>query len=276
VIGGSLLVVMLIGMLAFGGFSGGLGNAEAVGAVAQVAYYLMYFIAAPIYYAGMESSARQATLGKLAIGIKVCDLQGRRLGFAHALGRWAAAALSYITFYVGFLMAAFTEKKQALHDLIASTLVVDKWAYTEFPERQKTGSTGCLVIALVLLMPAMAVLGILMAIAIPAYSDYSSRAKVSEVLSTASAAKVGVSEYAISRGECPQDWDSLGMSEPVSPYVSSIELGSEGDGNCVIQIGVTGIEGASHGQRIWLTREADERWTCSSELPDRMLPASCR
>ena len=134
----------------------------------------LYYVVAGLYYSLMESSASQATLGKMALGIKVTDEHGQRLAFPHALGRWFAAGLSYLTLYIGFLAAAFTERKQALHDLVAKTLVVDKWAYTDTPERQQRGLNGCLIAFLVVmaLMIALALLGVLAAIAIPAYQDY--------------------------------------------------------------------------------------------------------
>jgi uncharacterized RDD family membrane protein YckC len=76
------------------------------------------------YYAGMESSASQATLGKMAMGCKVTDLHGRRISLGRAIGRYFAKILSAITLFIGFIMVAFTEKKQGLHDMIAGTLVV--------------------------------------------------------------------------------------------------------------------------------------------------------
>ena len=77
-----------------------------------------------LYYAGMESSARQATLGKMALGLAVTDLQGNRITFFRATGRHFAKILSALILLIGFVMVAFTEKKQGLHDLLASTLVV--------------------------------------------------------------------------------------------------------------------------------------------------------
>lgn len=84
------------------------------------------FVVVWLYFALMESSARQATLGKIAIGIVVTDDRGRRISFARATGRFFGKLLSNLTFLIGYLLAAFTEKKQALHDLIAGTLVVRK------------------------------------------------------------------------------------------------------------------------------------------------------
>ena len=77
-----------------------------------------------LYEAFMLSSAKQATLGKMAVGIKVTDDKGGRLSFGRATGRHFAKWLSGFFFLIGYIIAAFTEKKQALHDLIASTLVV--------------------------------------------------------------------------------------------------------------------------------------------------------
>ncbi|MAT15106.1 MAG: hypothetical protein CMJ46_07525 [Planctomyces sp.] len=77
-----------------------------------------------IYYAASESSSAQATLGKRALGIKVTDLNGRRISFLRALGRTVAKILSGMILLIGYIMAGFTEKKQALHDMIASCVVV--------------------------------------------------------------------------------------------------------------------------------------------------------
>jgi uncharacterized RDD family membrane protein YckC len=77
-----------------------------------------------LYYAGMESSANQATLGKMALGMKVTDLEGNRISFLRATGRYFAKIISALILLIGFIMVAFTEKKQGLHDMIASTLVV--------------------------------------------------------------------------------------------------------------------------------------------------------
>lgn len=76
------------------------------------------------YFAFMESSQWQGTLGKRAVGIKVTDLQGNRIGLGRALGRYLGKIVSAFTLLIGFIMAGFTERKQALHDMMASTLVV--------------------------------------------------------------------------------------------------------------------------------------------------------
>ncbi|MGH9735479.1 MAG: RDD family protein [Candidatus Acidiferrales bacterium] len=77
-----------------------------------------------LYYALFESSAWQATIGKKALGLTVTDLEGRRIGFGRATGRFFAKILSCIILFIGFFMIGFTSKKQGLHDILAGTLVL--------------------------------------------------------------------------------------------------------------------------------------------------------
>jgi uncharacterized RDD family membrane protein YckC len=80
-----------------------------------------------VYYAWMESSQYQGTLGKMALGLIVTDLQGQPVSFARASGRFFAKIITgMIPLGIGYIMAGFTEKKQALHDMIAGCLVLRK------------------------------------------------------------------------------------------------------------------------------------------------------
>ena len=79
-----------------------------------------------LYEALMESSSHQATLGKMIFGLKVTDLEGNRISFARATGRHFAKYASAMILGIGFIMAGFTERKQALHDMLAGTLV--RWS----------------------------------------------------------------------------------------------------------------------------------------------------
>jgi uncharacterized RDD family membrane protein YckC len=77
-----------------------------------------------LYFALMESSERGATVGKMAMGLRVVTNDGKRLSFMNATGRYFAKILSAIIFGIGFIMVAFTDRKRGLHDMIASTLVI--------------------------------------------------------------------------------------------------------------------------------------------------------
>ena len=77
-----------------------------------------------IYHIIMESSAKQATYGKQVLNIKVCDLQGNRISPGLAAGRNLAKLLSVFTLFIGYLFSFFTKQQQALHDMVAGTLVM--------------------------------------------------------------------------------------------------------------------------------------------------------
>ena len=77
-----------------------------------------------LYSSLLESSSWQGTVGKKLVGLRVTDLDGRRISFGRATGRHFGKILSGLICLVGFIMAAFTEKHQALHDQLAGTLVL--------------------------------------------------------------------------------------------------------------------------------------------------------
>ena len=135
IIVGVVAFVIFLPALALLGLGIGAGIMEesdgAIGLIiAAIAAYLtailMIVVLQWLYYALMESSNKQATLGKLALGIIVTDLSGHRVTFGRATGRYFGKILSGMIFCIGYIMAGFTEKKQALHDMIASCLVVLK------------------------------------------------------------------------------------------------------------------------------------------------------
>jgi len=98
--------------------------ASSAGAGAVVIANLVFILVSILYWPLMECSERQATLGKQLLGIQVTDADGLRLNFVRALLRNLAKIISSLPFGLGFLLAAFTPRKQALHDMITKCLVV--------------------------------------------------------------------------------------------------------------------------------------------------------
>jgi len=126
------LVLTVLGVILITGLSllltylgNDLGNESAVMMLQGMAKVIT-LIMALIYYAAMESSSKQATLGKLALGIKVTDLKGERISFLKASVRFLSKILSVLLLFIGFIMIAFTQKKQGLHDMIAGAVVIKK------------------------------------------------------------------------------------------------------------------------------------------------------
>jgi uncharacterized RDD family membrane protein YckC len=80
-----------------------------------------------LYHALLESSEWEGTAGKKALGLIVTDMEGRRVTFARASGRhFGKIVTSFIPLGIGYAMAGFTQKRQALHDILASCLVLRK------------------------------------------------------------------------------------------------------------------------------------------------------
>ena len=93
---------------------------------AYLLFQLLSTVVYLVYNIGFHASSYQATPGKMALGIIVTDLDGNRISVGRAIGRYFSMIVSGCILYVGFMMAGWTHKKQALHDMMAGTLVVNK------------------------------------------------------------------------------------------------------------------------------------------------------
>ncbi len=114
----------IIGLIV--GFTMGAGGAglEEIQAIAGLFGNIFGIIITWLYYASMESSRKMATLGKMALGLIVTDMSGRRISFGRATGRHFGKIISGLLLCIGFFMAGFTQRKQALHDMMANCLVL--------------------------------------------------------------------------------------------------------------------------------------------------------
>lgn len=148
-------IVQIPLMMIFGvsmvGMAGGDDPFASGAGIAMIGLIYVVSIGIPLlYFSWMHSSTHQASLGKMAVGIKVVRTNGERISFWRAFGRYWGMVLSALILLIGYLMAGFTERKQALHDMISDTLVVDKHAYTEHPEwqREELGTVTIVILAL--------------------------------------------------------------------------------------------------------------------------------
>jgi uncharacterized RDD family membrane protein YckC len=127
-----LILIPLIFLTGLGGFLGELHPNEDMNDMGIFMLIGLIFLAATasliltwLYHALMESSEWQATVGKKALGLVVTDMAGRRVSFGRSTGRhFAKIITNMVPAFIGYIMAGFTEKKQALHDMIAGCLVL--------------------------------------------------------------------------------------------------------------------------------------------------------
>lgn len=147
------------------------------------------------------------------------------------------------------------------------------------PEKKRS---GCAIAAIVLVgggLFLIVVLGILAAIALPAYQDYVVRAKVAAAHIEARAARVAVEEFVLNTDRCPRDADELQLPPVTTPGVALREVGEAHTGMCMIEVEMAGdfAGGRLSGQRLRHSRDSAGDWYCTSDSIDvKYLPADCR
>jgi uncharacterized RDD family membrane protein YckC len=157
---------------------------------------LLMLLVLPLYKAGFESASRQATPGKRLLGVKVVRDDGERLSFGRSLARGFASYLSLLFWGIPYLIAAGTKRRQALHDFMASTLVVRAGSSPEDVRSSPPAGGNGVVVAVVIGLLAIAMTGALAAVAIPAYQEHTIRAQVAEGLALAAPYKSAIAERA--------------------------------------------------------------------------------
>jgi uncharacterized RDD family membrane protein YckC/Tfp pilus assembly major pilin PilA len=281
-----IIWVLLFAILMVVAFMQPLGGAGASGQLGQKLYPMamgIMLVLPWLYFALFESSAKQATPGKLALGLRVTDENGNRIGFLRALGRNLGRYVSSLIFYIGYMMAGWTSRKQALHDLMASTLVVRKNGVETWRQGDEVGTPasvpGWAIALIVILGGGFVMVPILAAIAIPAYQGYLVRAQATEAVVATEDARRVVAQYLLSHGSPPADNAEAGMSSPNEihgHYVSSVEVLN---GTIVASFGSQATQVLQNKHMTFTPSVNDQRvqWSCSVVgVSVNDLPAACR
>jgi uncharacterized RDD family membrane protein YckC len=234
-----------------------------------------------LYVASQESSAAQATLGKRLMGLKVTDEHGDRIGFGRATFRFFFQMLSAVIAGIGFMMAGWTARKQALHDILAGTLVVFRDMNLREPARRPSmpwygwalniagiALASCLVAAV--------------ALTTETYGAYLARAQLMEALVSGERAQLAIDDFYREAKRCPASADEAGFDQDMtSAEIFDVAIEPE----CHVAIEFSDSSAAKaplRGQRIDLTMvaSADESglptWKCTSTVYASYRPATCR
>jgi uncharacterized RDD family membrane protein YckC/Tfp pilus assembly protein PilE len=232
-----------------------------------------------LYYPLMESSRWQGTVGKIVMDLKVTHLNGERIGFLRALWRVVTSILSGLILGVGFLVAAFTERRQALHDVFASTLVVRRQFDAEAVKTAAPAesSGGALAIVVVVIgFGGVMMIGILAAISIPAYQDYLTRSRIAEAMFLARQAAMNVTEFTEQRKTPPSSLAEAGFTG-TSQFVQSIALDPQSGAIRVVMAAPQMVAGKAFVLTPQREASGEIRWRCGTEsVQERYLPRDCR
>jgi uncharacterized RDD family membrane protein YckC len=235
---------------------------------------LVKIAVAVAYFAGMHSSKLQATLGKMAFGIKVTDLEGKRIGVPLAIGRYFATWLSAIVLGIGFVIAGFTKKRQALHDIVCKTLVVDK---NTDPLHIAEGNDVMDVTWPVWLVSGLlflgSVVGIVAAVTIPAVRAAETRDQIAQTVVEVNQIKKEVAEAAVTRQPL-----KVGSRQPASGMargiVQSIDVQANGQITVIFKPGP--LDGGKAIMAPLALRGSATEWRCWSEgVPTKYMAAIC-
>lgn len=153
-----------------------------------------------------------------------------------------------------------------------------------YSPQPKRGMSGCLIAVIVLAVLALPVLGILAAIALPAYQDYTLRAKAMQSINEVSQVKLAIAEHmAVNGGDCPSNGDD-GFGDPedyATATTAQIKIGTMQGGHCAIELELRGIGERVDGKTIWFEAIPQDggglQWDCSGgDLPAIYRPSTCR
>ena len=254
----SILLIVVLGLVL------GMQSALMVGL-----FYLLMFGLSAYYFVSMEAGPNSATLGKRWLKLRVLDVDGNRLSTGRAFVRWLAHGISNVTFYIGYLIQPFTERKQALHDIISATTVVD-----DEPDGSSTGLIVALVAGTILIF---VVIGILAAVAIPAYSSYVGKAHVAQAYPQAKAAAQVLDQYFIANGKLPDTVAEANL--PAYGSDAAVLRYDTESGQVIVEFSPD--QGVLAGRHLYFTPtlliDNTLEWKCSSkDIRPELLIAQCK
>lgn len=275
IIDGLILLAIAIGVgMVWGIVSAASDRREGSGGL-----FLFILIAQFAYFTVTQGGPRMATVGKRAMGMVVVGKDGQAIGYASAAIRYFILLITSYLFPL-LLVAFFTQRRQGLHDLAVGSVVLDRHSYdpAHFDYEQVGKSPrggGAVLVLAIALMVFVFFGGILAAIAIPAYQDYTLRAKIQALIQQTDPIKAAVTRHYASSNE-PVQYADLGMSGPLALKGDQGLITVNANGVITIMLGMKPLI----GQSIRLTptvSSAGTGWSCvSDDVRKAYLPLSCR
>ncbi len=208
----------------------------------------------------------------LALFWVVGAVAGAAVGFVVSLGYFAYAAAVFILMPM-YANALYYKQCRKTIDTVRSTT---QGTQRQLGELAGKGGTSHAVFVLILIVTFVAVIGILAAIAIPAYQDYSSRSRTNQALTVGRAATAYVDNYFSQYRSIPRNLDAADFMSSLPPYVQEVSVDNQAGAISIKMKGGAAIEGRSLKFVAALEGGDHLSWTCmSEEIQDRYLPQEC-
>ncbi len=260
------LLLLLAGLIVISGRDNFIHNP-----LAETIFVTIIICIAIFYYVFTTSSGACSTLGKRWLNIKVLDIYGNKITPQHALGRLMARSMSYLSFYTGFLIQPFTTRKQALHDLLAKTIVVRSSENTKISIK-----ATFLVLFIALMIPIL----VLFATAgVPAFKQYIQKIQLKKGLQLGEKATSAVTRFYVNNRRFPVAISDADRYLGTTPHVTAIEI-NQFDGELTLAFSGEERLGLRNKHLIYtVTFDPAHNiiWKChSSDIESQLLPAYCR
>jgi uncharacterized RDD family membrane protein YckC len=235
--------------------------------IAMFSFFLVYPVLSGTYHSLLEGSKKQGSLGKQFLGIIVTTDKGAPVDRSKAFIRWASSFVSHMTQSIGFIIAAFTPRRQALHDYMAGTLVLEGPQATRSGIERNTRAIWCLAVCLFVL-PTLLVMAIIFPIMRFAAAEGLKKANEYQAVDNAIAPvkQLVRAQYEIDQ-TCLTDTDAAVAAAiaPLKPKVTEIIIGdSEDESGCEIYATY------GDGRYIWYRMDGGGPWYLETETATGM------
>ncbi|HUX89472.1 MAG TPA: RDD family protein [Gallionellaceae bacterium] len=261
-----LIMLGIAGLIAYSGQDSILGNHTAISA-----FYWAIVCMSLAYYILMESGTQGATFGKRWMNIKVMKIDGNRLSVTRALLRLIARVFSHLLLMSGFLIQSLMPRKQALHDLLAGTIVV-----RANENRKISIKASLLVLFFALMIPLLALFA---TVGLPFFQQQVMKVQLENGMQIGMEATLAASRYYLQNRSIPAVIGDASGDIELSPHVSEIAVNQQ-NGAIILTFSDTVRKAISNKHLIFTpTLEADQSlsWKCSSaDIEARFLPATCQ
>lgn len=233
-------------------------------------YSVIIFITVS-YYILMESGEDGATLGKRWLNIKIIDASGNQLTITRALARLILRVFSFALLTLGFLIQPFTRRKQAMHDLLAHTVVV-----RENESRKISIMATLLVLFMALMVPVLAIFS---TAGLPVFQQRIQKVQMNHGVRAGKEASLAVARFYRNNGRVPAAIGDTGTKIRTSPHVAGIEINQQ-NGELTVVFSETVRKNIRNKHLIFSpTLAADQSisWKChSADIEMQYLADICK